>query len=190
MKIYTKGGDLGETGLYGGGRVSKDNLRIQAYGSLDELNAIMGLILAQQKNWMGKASRARESLRLVQSDLFQIGAELAAPPEKPLEMSLLKSSQIRALEIEIDLMQEELPPLKTFILPGGLSIAAWSHLARTVSRRVEREAIALHHEHPIRPVVLEYLNRISDYLFVLARYFNHLEQIGDIPWIAPQGGGE
>lgn len=180
MKIYTKGGDKGETGLYGGARVPKDELRIRAYGTLDELNAVLGMVLAEP----GVSQELQLSFRRIQSELFLLGAELATPRGKSLKMDLLDSSPITALENEIDAMEVQMKPLQTFILPGGTKPSALTHFARTVSRRAEREVVSLNRSEPLRPVVMQYLNRLSDYFFVSARFLNFLAQVVDIPWIS------
>ncbi len=182
MKIYTKGGDAGLTGLVGGMRVPKDDHRIQTYGTLDELNAVVGIVLSDEE----LPSEIRVCLFRLQNELFQLGAELATPSGSALALSCIQSFHVDAIEKEIDAMQLELPPLKTFILPGGTHGSAWVHFARTVSRRAERELVAFNRVDPVRPVILQYLNRMSDYLFVIARYLNHLSQVSDIPWIAPK----
>lgn len=189
MKIYTKQGDQGETGLLGGARVAKNSRRIAAYGTLDELNACLGLALAgviPDEKGRGRMSGETIGDRLtrIQNELFQLGAELATPPGKASAIVLLGEVDVKHLEEEIDSMEAVLPPLKTFILPGGKPISAALHLARTVSRRAEREIIELHQAEPCRPLVLEYVNRLSDYLFVMARYAN--EEAGgiDTPWVA------
>lgn len=181
MKIYTKKGDEGQTGLYGGERVSKDHARIRTYGTLDELNAVVGLVLSDSS--LPPELRAR--LVRIQSELFTLGAELATPRGKELKMTLLAEADVTRLEGEIDQMETQLPPLKSFILPGGSVGAAQLHLARTVSRRAERELVVLHRAEPVRPTVLQYLNRISDYFFVCARYVNLTAGISDVPWSAP-----
>ena len=150
MKIYTKTGDSGETGLYGGARVLKDNIRIQTYGTLDELNATLGMALAEA----GLPPVLQNQLLRIQGELFQLGAELATPTGKTVAISLIEASQIESLENEIDSMEIQLKPLKTFILPGGLKAAAVLHFARTVGRRAERELITLNRSEPVRPIVL------------------------------------
>lgn len=179
MKIYTKRGDQGETSLYGGTRVPKDDLRIRTYGSLDEVNSIIGLSLAEGQF----SAEIQASLRRIQNELFQLGAELATQRKKAPGTKLIDSSQVSALELEIDEMEKDLPTLKTFIIPGGSKSAAILHLARTVCRRTERELVTLHRAEPLRPIVLQYMNRLSDYLFVVARYLNFLEKKPDIPWL-------
>ncbi len=181
MKIYTKKGDTGETGLFGGERVPKDHLRIRTYGTLDELNSILGMTLTQA----GAPDSLRTSLARVQAELFQLGAELATPRGKGVPSGLIDEPQIELLEREIDAMEASLPPLKTFILPGGSACAAHLHLARTVARRAERELVALNRQEPLREAVLRYVNRLSDALFVAARFANHTGGIADVPWVAP-----
>jgi cob(I)alamin adenosyltransferase len=181
MKIYTKKGDAGETGLYGNVRVPKDDLRIRAYGTLDELNAHLGLTLCNGK----LASELRPRLLRIQGELFQLGAELATPRGKSTGMRLIDQPEIEQLEKEIDSMEAALSPLKTFILPGGSQPSALLHLARTVCRRGERELVSLNRGEPQRPQALQYLNRLSDYLFVCARFANHSAQVADVPWVAP-----
>lgn len=178
MKIYTKGGDSGETGLYGGARVPKDDLRIRAYGALDEVNAVLGMVIAEAQG----QEKAAVLIQL-QGQLFQLGAELAAPRGKKPGSQLIEMSEVEFLEKEIDQMESQLEPLKNFILPGGSKLAAMTHFIRTVSRRAERELITLNRAEPVRPVVLQYVNRLSDYLFVLARFFNHTLKVKDQPWL-------
>ena len=181
MKIYTKHGDNGETSLFGGTRVPKDDLRIRTYGTFDELNGILGLALCEKgvpKDLKAKFSR-------IQNELFQLGAELATPRGKSTSIELIDFAHTERMENEIDAMETQLTPLKTFILPGGTRLSGLIHLARTVSRRAERELTTLNRAEPQRPAVLEYVNRLSDYLFVCARIANRLAKVKDIPWIAP-----
>lgn len=181
MKIYTKGGDKGETGLFGGSRVPKNHARIEAYGTLDELNAALGVTLSS-----GKLDKTVvKSLRQVQNELFQLGAELATPPGKKVSTQLIHESQIERLEKEIDQMESKMEPLKQFILPGGSMASAEMHLARTICRRAERAIVTLGKSEEVRELVIQYVNRLSDHLFVTARYLNHLEGIADVPWNAP-----
>ena len=182
-KIYTKGGDHGQTGLFGGQRVPKDHLRLHTYGTFDELNAVIGLVLAEPM--LHEDSRVRATLSRVQSELFQLGAELATPPGKTVSIRLIQGSDIEGLEKEIDQMESRLEPLKTFILPGGTRAAAAMHLARTVCRRAERELVVLNRSEPVRTEVLGYVNRLSDFLFVAARMANSELKVADTPWIAP-----
>jgi cob(I)alamin adenosyltransferase len=179
MKIYTKRGDAGETGLYGDARVPKDDLRIRSYGTLDELNASLGVVLSLPL----LSSELKARLMRIQGELFQIGAELATPRGKRSSTRLIENAQIELMEREIDAMEAKLPRLMNFILPGGSQVAASLHLSRTVSRRAEREIVTLHRGEPQRPVVLQYMNRLSDYLFVCARYVNHEAGVADVPWV-------
>jgi cob(I)alamin adenosyltransferase len=181
MKIYTKQGDAGETGLYGNVRVPKDDLRIRSYGGLDELNACLGLVLSESPLSM----ELKTQLSRVQAELFQLGAELATPRGKSTGIRLVDDPEIAQLEKEIDSMESRLQPLKTFILPGGSRASSLLHLARTVSRRAERDMVSMNRSEPQRPVVLQYINRLSDYLFVCARFANHEAGVSDLPWVAP-----
>jgi cob(I)alamin adenosyltransferase len=179
MKIYTKGGDAGETGLYGGSRIPKDHQRLHTYGTLDELNAALGLALAETD----LSAQLRARLLRVQNELFQIGAELATPAGKSSGLAVVEETQVTELELEIDEMEAKLQPLKNFILPGGSRSSALLHLARTVSRRGERELITLHRAEPLRPALLKYVNRLSDYLFVCARFANFENKVPDTAWV-------
>ncbi len=181
MKIYTKKGDAGETGLFGGSRVPKDDFRIRTYGTLDELNATLGIVTSN----CDAPQDLRHRLLRVQAELFQLGAELATPKGKKVSTKLIENREIEVLEKEIDEMEAKLPPLQTFILPGGSRVASELHLSRTVSRRAERELVGLHRVDAQRAEVLQYVNRLSDYLFVCARYANHALKVADVPWIAP-----
>ena len=181
MKIYTRGGDEGETSLFGAGRVRKSHPRVEAMGGVDELNAAIGWALTQLE---AGASRAR--LELLQHDLFTIGAELAArAPEKGrTRPSTPALPEGRAAEMEawMDEATAELPPLRAFVLPGGAASAAALHLARTVCRRAERAVVRLAEQEEVPGAVLVYLNRLSDLLFVLARLENHRAGAGDVEW--------
>ena len=184
MKIYTKGGDAGQTSLFGGSRVSKDHLRIQAYGTLDELNAALGVALVQQAGEKRDAGLIANLTR-IQNEIFQLGAELATPDGKKISMKLLGVDSIERMEKEIDSMESKLSPLKQFILPQGGYFSAHLHLARTISRRAEREIVTLSAHESLRPEALQYINRLSDYLFVSARFANHVSGIADVLWNAP-----
>lgn len=166
MKIYTKTGDQGQTALIGGRRVSKADARIDTYGTVDELNAWIGLLRDQPIN-----SNRRDILKDIQDRLFTVGAELATDPEKKVNrpMPSIHPDDITGLEQAIDAMDAALPPLKAFVLPGGHQSVSFCHLARTVCRRAERLVTALHTETPTDALVLQYLNRLSDYLFMLSR---------------------
>lgn len=170
-RIYTRTGDQGQTSLGDGTRVSKDHLRVEAYGSVDELNSVLGLLLAHHPQLPEAAL-----LRGVQNDLFDVGADLCVPQaagEAPSERLRVKAEQAVRLEQAIDQYNSGLQPLTSFILPGGQPAAAWEHLARTVCRRAERAVVALAHVEAVNPQVIVYLNRLSDLLFVLARLANH-----------------
>jgi len=182
MKIYTKKGDQGETGLFGGDRVSKDHLRIRTYGTLDELNAALGLATALG----GSPAEFVDRIRRIQGELFQLGAELATPRGKTVSVTLVAGGEVALLENEIDAMERGLKPLTHFILPGGSPASSYLHLARTICRRAERELVVLHRAEPLRPVVLEYVNRLSDYLFVASRFANSEAKVADVLWIAPR----
>ncbi len=168
MKIYTRTGDKGQTGLFGGQRVDKSSLRLHAYGTIDELNACLGIVLASTRI----ATDLRPQLIKIQSDLFTTGADLATPLDSKAKTGRMQQRHIDELEQWIDAMDASLPPLTQFILPGGSSEAAQLHLARTVCRRAERWIVELQESEPIGDFVLPYVNRLSDYLFVAARYIN------------------
>jgi len=170
-RIYTKSGDRGDTGLGDGTRVPKDHPRVVAYGSVDELNAVLGLLVSQFPQMP-----EMELVRSIQNDLFDVGADLCLPQsaeEKPGSHLRLCAEQVERLEKAIDRLNAHLNPLKSFILPGGHVASAWCHLARTVCRRAEREVVALAHSETVNPQVIIYLNRLSDLLFVLARVYNN-----------------
>ncbi len=180
LKIYTKTGDKGTTSLIGGTKVSKSHLRIEAYGTVDELNSYIGLCrdLVEEK-------KSRATLLEIQDRLFTIGSSLACDPIKEPKMRIpdLKEKDITFLESEIDRMYDTLPPMKSFILPGGHVISSQLHIARCVCRRAERCCVRLEVESlEVEPVILKYLNRLSDYLFVLARYVAHQSKAEEIPW--------
>lgn len=178
-RIYTRTGDAGETSLGDGTRVPKDHPRVTAYGSVDELNAVLGLLLANHPD-----TAEADLLRGIQNDLFDVGADLCVPPppdEAPGTKLRIKPEQPARLESAIDRLNAALKPLTSFILPGGRGPAAWCHLARTVCRRAERDVITLSHGEPVNPQVIIYLNRLSDLLFVLARVYNSNGQ-EDVLW--------
>ena len=181
FKIYTKTGDDGQTGLFGGGRIGKDSARVSAYGDVDELNAFVGVARAAEV-----MPRIDEVLATIQRDLFAIGALLATPhPEKvreQLEKARLTDQRIAQLEQAIDDCEAELEPLKAFIMPGGTPKAAALHVARTVCRRAERAIIRLQHTDTVPQVVIIYLNRLSDLLFMLARVANRRAGAGEVTW--------
>ncbi|HMS53855.1 MAG TPA: cob(I)yrinic acid a,c-diamide adenosyltransferase [Fimbriimonadaceae bacterium] len=177
MRIYTKTGDTGQTGLVGGTRVSKADPRMHAIGSIDELNACLGLCLTQDP-----IESIEEPLQWVQNWLFDLGAEIATPEGTRFDNTFIDQRNIGYLEESIDLMTEELPPLSQFILPGGTVLAAQLHLARTICRRAERHLIELSEEVALRPEVLAFVNRLSDWLFVAARTANAASHVEDIAW--------
>jgi cob(I)alamin adenosyltransferase len=179
-KIYTKTGDLGQTSLIGGTKVPKSHLRIETYGTVDELNSYVGLV----NDYVTDVS-TKLILKEIQDRLFTIGSSLACDPEKEPTMKLpdLKEEDILLLEKEIDIMNEVLPPMKSFILPGGHVAVSVSHITRCVCRRAERLCVNMQeHELFVSPLVIKYLNRLSDYLFVLARYNAHLLKTEEITW--------
>ena len=181
MKIYTRTGDQGSTSLFGNQRVVKNDLRICAYGTIDELNAVLGLALSE-----GLPARCGEVVLQLQSRLFDLGAELATPDPAAKQTEILQTDDVAEQEAVIDELEGQLAPLTAFILPGGTKAAATLHLARCVCRRAEREIVALAEVAPIREVVLEFVNRTSDLLFVLARAVNREAGHEDIPWTKPK----
>lgn len=186
MKVYTKTGDKGTTALFGGTRVPKYNIRIESYGTVDELNSHIGLIRDQEINL-----RYKNTLIEIQDRLFTIGAILATPPEKEtlkngkprLTIPKISETDIELLENEIDAMEAELPPMTHFVLPGGHTTVSYCHIARCVCRRAERLSVYLNDLEPTDPFVIKYLNRLSDYLFVLARKLSHDLQADEVKWI-------
>ncbi len=187
MKIYTKTGDAGETGLFGGGRVRKDHPRIAAYGALDELNATLGVARVEVARSTDLSPPTAASLDALLGDLqnrlFDLGAELATPDSESKGTLLLQQHHVDDLERAIDEYEAGLPPLTQFILPGGNATAAALHVARCVCRRAEREIVSLAEVHPLRDLPIRYVNRLSDLLFVLARAANHAAGGGDVPWV-------
>jgi cob(I)alamin adenosyltransferase len=182
VKIYTKTGDLGETGLFAGPRVSKDDVRIEAYGAVDELNAWIGLARAE-----GPTSHIDSILARIQHELFSVGAELCTPDPDKQELRLIGDRHIELLEANIDQSETMLPPLKQFVLPGGTKVASQLHVARCVCRRAERRLITLAARQPESSfaTLIRYLNRLSDLLFVLARVANAVAGWPDVPWQKP-----
>jgi cob(I)alamin adenosyltransferase len=186
MKIYTKTGDSGTTALFGGTRVPKDHIRIESYGTVDELNSYIGLIRDQEI-----ALHYKKILIEIQDRLFTVGAILATPPEKEVkkngELRLqklgIRIGDIELLENEIDTMEEALPPMTHFVLPGGHTTVSYCHIARCVCRRAERLAVHLDHNEPVSEIVIMYLNRLSDYLFVLARKLSNDLNAEEVKWI-------
>ena len=181
MKIYTKTGDQGSTGLFGGGRVPKDHVRVEAYGDVDELNAVIGMARSAEP-----MPRVDEVLVPIQRDLFAIGALLATPDRDKMAQHLQKARiderRIAELEQSIDDAEAELEPLRAFVLPGGTPKAAALHVARTVCRRAERRVVRLQHDVEVPGIVVIYMNRLSDLLFTLARLANKRAGAGEVTW--------
>jgi cob(I)alamin adenosyltransferase len=180
LKIYTRTGDSGETSLFDGSRVAKDDLRVTAYGDVDELNAALGVARAQITD-----PEVAALLREIERDLFAIGGQLANPTArspKKVAKSELTQERVERLEQAIDALEETLPALKRFILPGGSPGGAALHMARAVCRRAERAVVRLDHDEPVNPVILQYLNRLSDYLFVAARAENRRAGSAEVEW--------
>ncbi|WP_297706320.1 cob(I)yrinic acid a,c-diamide adenosyltransferase [uncultured Eudoraea sp.] len=191
MKIYTKTGDKGSTSLFGGTRVAKHHIRINGYGTVDELNSWLGLLRDQEMD-----VHSREILITTQAKLFTVGAILATDPEKAqlksgkdrLNIPLISMADVEQLENEMDIMNETMPPMTHFILPGGHTTVSYCHIARTICRRAERMVSLLHENEPVDSMVLTYLNRLSDYLFVLARKLSYDLKTDEIKWIPEKNG--
>ena len=177
FKIYTKKGDAGETGLFGGKRLPKDHIRISSYGTIDELNAHIGHL----RDYLEQAE-LREQLLMVQKTLFDVGSHLAATPAMVDKLPVVDESDVTYLEQSIDQMDGELAPMTAFILPGGHPVVSLAHIARTVCRRAERDVVALHHLEPVALIHIQYLNRLSDYLFVLGRKIALDLGVEEIKW--------
>ncbi len=203
MKIYTRTGDGGTTGVFGGPRVRKDDARIEAYGTVDELNAVLGCIRSALDATRADLSGTDETshalthiddwFELVQNELFSLGAELASPRPDEFHLRVIGEAHIARLERWIDDSESHLPPLKQFILPGGSATAAQIHVARAVCRRSERRVITLAEsidlEMPVSTDVIIYLNRLSDWLFVVSRDANRILGHADQPWVKPESNG-
>ncbi len=180
IKIYTKTGDKGKTSLIGGTKVPKSHIRIESYGTIDELNSYIGLVSDHINDGHSKIT-----LKEIQDRLFTIGSSLACDPDKEPLMKIpdLKESDVDLLEKEIDSMNEILPPMKNFILPVGHVAVSTTHIARCVCRRAERVCVNMQEQEMfVLPIVIKYLNRLSDYIFVLARYIAHMLEIVEVPW--------
>lgn len=180
QKIYTKTGDLGKTSLIGGTKVSKSNIRIETYGTVDELNSFIGLVSDHCKD-----AHSKSILKEIQDRLFTIGSSLACDPNKEQKLKIpdLKEEDIILLEKEIDAMNENLPEMKHFILPGGNVAVSTAHIARCICRRAERWCVNMMEQDLfVEPLIIKYLNRLSDYLFVLARYIGQLLNVAEIAW--------
>ncbi len=183
-RIYTKTGDAGRTALFGGRRVAKDDPRVEAYGAVDELNALLGAVLAHLED-----EELSVKIERVQRDLFVLGADLATPLDETKASAWaprMDQEDVARLERWIDEAEEELPPMRAFILPGGTPAAAWLHVARTVCRRAERRVVTLERHEPITPHARVYLNRLGDALFVWARLVNHRRGIAEHEWYPPE----
>ncbi|MFI5381167.1 MAG: cob(I)yrinic acid a,c-diamide adenosyltransferase [Tepidisphaerales bacterium] len=178
MKLYTRTGDDGTTGIFGGERTRKSDPRLDCCGTVDELNAQIGLAAAVA------GPTLLNDLRMVQNELFVVGAQLATPSESPATQHLpaLDEASVGRLEMQIDAAEAQLVPLRDFILPGGCELAARLHVARTVCRRAERLAVGFALDRPIHPLIVPYLNRLGDWLFAMARLANHLAGVEDIEW--------
>ncbi len=176
-KIYTKTGDKGETSLFGGARLSKDDIRIEAYGTVDELNASIGYLYE-----LVPSKDVRKALFIVQNKLFNIGSVLAVDPTKDFELPGVNEGDVTFLEREIDRMQATLPELKQFVLPSGHRQGAWAHMSRTICRRAERRVVSLSASADVDDHILTYLNRLSDYLFTLSRYLVHQNGAEEVKW--------
>ena len=178
MKLYTRTGDNGTTGIFGGDRTRKSDPRLDCYGTVDELNAHIGLAAVVA------AGPLLDDLRMVQHELLVVGSHLATPADGPATQHLppLDEASIGRLEMQIDAAETQLAPLKDFILPGGSELAARLHVARTVCRRAERRAVGFALDRPVHPLIVPYLNRLGDWLFAMARLANHAAGTADIPW--------
>jgi cob(I)alamin adenosyltransferase len=180
LKIYTKTGDKGKTSLIGGTKVSKSHIRIESYGTVDELNSFIGLLSDHITD-----NHSKIILKEIQDRLFTIGSSLACDPDKEPSLKIpdLKEEDVKILEKEIDKMNEELPPMKSFVLPGGHVAVSTAHIVRCVCRRAERTCVNMQENKLfVEPLVIKYLNRLSDYLFVLSRYIAHQLKVEEIPW--------
>lgn len=178
-KLYTKTGDKGKTSLLGGKKVSKSDLRIDAYGNVDELNAFIGHLKDQE----AIENRLKQQLYWIQEHLFSIGSILATEPDfSGFELPKVTKTEVEQLEVWIDKFDKEVPPLKNFILPGGHPAVSLAHICRTVCRRTERSIIALNEEAGIDEPIIQFMNRLSDYLFIFARAIGHLLEVKEVPW--------
>lgn len=177
MTIYTKKGDEGNTSLFGGSHVSKSSVRVEAYGSIDELNSWIGLVLSNSLS-----EEVSKMLRTIQEHLLVLGADLAAPPSSTTRIGRINEEHVLFLEQNIDLLQQNLPELKNFILPGGAQTGASLHIARTICRRTERRVVSCAHKEEISSFSIKYLNRLSDFLFVAARFENKQADTAEKVW--------
>lgn len=179
MKVYTKTGDLGETSTFGGKRVSKSSVRIETNGTIDELNSVVGILVSKLEY-----GKIKEQLFRIQNELFEAGADVSTGVNNPKNEFRINLEFITRLENEIDEMDKDLPPLKSFILPGGCEESALAHWCRSVCRRAERQCVVLYNIEKTNPFLIAYLNRLSDWLFVLARYLNLLNKTSEIKFIS------
>jgi len=177
MKIYTKKGDSGKTSLIGGDRVLKHHIRIEAYGTVDELNSHIGLIRDQDI-----ATEIKSNLIKVQNHLFTVGAQLASAKDSKMKIPMIQEGDITFLEVQIDAMDQELEAMRNFVLPGGHPAVSFCHIARCVCRRAERLSVHIAQEEEVDPLIIQYLNRLSDYLFTLARKLTKFFDAEEIPW--------
>lgn len=182
-KIYTRVGDDGKTYIADGSRLPKDDLRVESYGNVDELNANLGM-LVDELSGSAKFKAHLDQLYMIQNQLFDLGAELSTPLEKLNfeKQQVIRKQEIKALEDQIDAMNDHLKPLENFILPGGHKLVSWTHICRTVCRRAERSVISLHNQQPVREEVIKFLNRLSDYFFVLGRDLSRQLDCGEKLW--------
>lgn len=178
MKIYTKTGDKGQTGLFGGKRVSKADPQIMAFGDVDELNSLLGICFTLNKNTF-----LEKILDKLQHELFVLGTDFATPIDSPMKIERIAENSVKRLEKWIDEITLKITPLRNFILPGGSLLASNLHLARAICRRAERAAVDLKTREPINEVLLVYLNRLSDLLFMMARYANNIQKVAEKKWI-------
>ncbi len=178
MKIYTKTGDKGNTSLFGGTIVPKDHLRIESYGTVDELNSSLALVIEH----LSEDIAFKDQLYRIQHLLFNIGSNLAMDPNNKFDLPCVDDHDIEFLEHQMDEWNESLPELKSFILPGGNKSNAFAHLARTICRRAERRVVALSNVEDLDNVIIRYLNRLSDYLFVLCRWISHMDNVDEVKW--------
>ncbi len=185
MKLYTRTGDDGTTGLFSGARVGKDHPRIEAYGTVDEFNATIGLAMAACRTSNALEARVLEILTQMQSRLFDIGADLATPADAKNSAKVMRIEERHVAQVEawIDEIDGANAPLKVFVMPSGCELSARLHVARTVCRRAERLMVTLAHTEPIGDGALRYMNRVSDLLFAMARRANHEAGVGDVPWV-------
>lgn len=179
MKIYTKGGDKGQTSLYGGRRISKDDIRIESYGTIDELNSHVGHLISLLPVDIDQTKLLIE----IQNRLFTIGSNLASDPQKNLPVPDLNEEDIVKLENAMDNMDSSLPPLTAFVLPGGSAANSVAHVCRTVARRSERRMVSLAAVEEVNPILIKYINRLSDYFFVISRYIAHVLDHKETPWV-------